>query len=131
MYTAAPEKETRWTGTREVMTMAGPIVISALSFVAMDFADKLMVAQLGTENLAAIGSASIWAYVLSTVILGVVGCVSTFVSQSIGRGDPERNDDQSRSERDGASQEEWDLPIDEPLHHHLTGEGPDRGRCES
>lgn len=90
MYTAAPEKETRWTGTREVMTMAGPIVISALSFVAMDFADKLMVAQLGTENLAAIGSASIWAYVLSTVILGVVGCVSTFVSQSIGRGDPSR-----------------------------------------
>lgn len=70
--------------------MAGPIVISAMSFVAMDFADKLMVAQLGTENLAAIGSASIWAYVLGTIILGVVGCVSTFVSQSIGRGEPTR-----------------------------------------
>jgi MATE family multidrug resistance protein len=84
------EIEPRWTGTREVMTMAGPIVISALSFVAMDFADKLMVAQLGTENLAAIGSASIWSYILGTIILGVVGCVSTFVSQSIGRGNPTR-----------------------------------------
>jgi len=90
MSISATEKEPRWAGTQEVMTMAGPIVISAMSFVAMDFADKLMVAQLGTENLAAIGSASIWAYVLGTIILGVVGCVSTFVSQSIGRGEPTR-----------------------------------------
>ena len=72
------------------MTMAGPIVIAAMSFVAMDFADKLMVAQLGTQNLAAIGSASIWAYILGCFILGTVGVISTFVSQSIGRGEPER-----------------------------------------
>lgn len=67
------------------MTMAGPIVMGSMSFVAMDFADKYMVAQLGTEPLAAIGSASIWSYILASVILGIVGCISTFVSQSVGR----------------------------------------------
>jgi MATE family multidrug resistance protein len=84
-------EEPRGEGVREVSVMAGPIVIAALSFVAMDFADKYMVSVLGTENLAAVGSSSLWAYSLTTFILGVVGCVSTFVSQSIGRGDEEQS----------------------------------------
>lgn len=79
--------ESPWEGTREVVTMAGPIVMGSMSYVAMDFADKYMVAQLGTEPLAAIGSASIWSYILATVILGIVGCISTFVSQCIGKGE--------------------------------------------
>lgn len=87
MQQAAPlTEEPRLEGVREVSVMAGPIVVGAMSFVAMDFADKYMVSRLGTDSLAAIGSASLWAYVLAVVVLGTVGCVSTFVSQSIGRG---------------------------------------------
>jgi len=46
-----------------------------------------MVARLGTDALAAVGSAGLWSYITGCLILGVVGCVSTFVAQSYGRGD--------------------------------------------
>lgn len=70
---------------KEVFTMSWPIVLGSLSFTVMEFFDKWMVAQLGTAPLAAVGSAGIWSYTLSTFLLGIVGCVGTFVSQSYGR----------------------------------------------
>jgi len=79
-------EESRWSGLREVVGMSWPIVLGSLSFTLMEFTDKLMVAQLGTAPVAALGSAGLWAYTLCTVILGVIGCVSTFASQSLGRG---------------------------------------------
>jgi MATE family multidrug resistance protein len=69
--------------------MSWPIVLGSLSFTVMEFTDKLMVARLGTAPLAALGSAGLWAYTLCTVILGIIGCVSTFTSQSLGRGNKE------------------------------------------
>lgn len=81
------EKEDRWTGVREVMGMSWPIILGSLSYTTMEFADRLMVARLGeAAPIAAVGSAGLWAFLLSTVFLGVVGCVSTFVAQSLGRG---------------------------------------------
>ncbi len=77
--------ETRWSGVREVMGMSGPIILGSLSFTIMLFIDNVMVARLGTDALAAMGSAGLWSYILGCFILGVVGCVSTFVSQSMGR----------------------------------------------
>lgn len=79
-------EEPRWTGTREVLVMAWPIILSSISHTVMEFCDKWMVSQLGTAPLAAVGSASIWSFTLSTVLLGTVGCVSTFAAQSLGRG---------------------------------------------
>lgn len=81
----ALENEPRWEGAREVMGMAWPIVLGSLSFTVMEFCDKWMVSKLGTEALAAVGSAGLWSYTLSTVLLGIVGCVSTFAAQSLGR----------------------------------------------
>ncbi|MCF6283762.1 MAG: MATE family efflux transporter [Candidatus Hydrogenedentes bacterium] len=77
--------ESRWTGVREIMVMSGPIILGSLSFAIMEFIDRVMVNKLGTEALAAIGSASIWSYTMSTLVLGVVGCVGTFVAQRLGR----------------------------------------------
>ncbi len=73
-------------GFREVVSMAGPIVLGAMSYAIMDFVDKVMVARLGPDALAAVGSSGLWAYTLSTIALGIVGCVSTFVAQAYGRG---------------------------------------------
>lgn len=84
---AVSSEEPRWEGVREVMGMAWPIVLGSLSFTVMEFCDKWMVSKLGTESLAAVGSAGLWSYTLSTVLLGIVGCVSTFVAQSLGRGE--------------------------------------------
>jgi len=79
----------RWEGVREVMGMSWPIVLGSLSYTIMEFADRIMVAQLGTESIAAVGSAGVWAFLLSTLFLGIVGCVNTFVAQSLGRGNAE------------------------------------------
>lgn len=78
----------RWEGLREVSGMAFPIVVGSLSHTVMTFVDQVMVSRLGTSALAAVGSAGLWAFTLSTFFLGVVSCVATFVSQSLGRGEP-------------------------------------------
>lgn len=72
-------------GLREVVAMAGPMVLGAVSYTIMEFVDKVMVAQLGAEALAAVGSSGLWSYTLSTIALGIVGCVSTFVAQAYGQ----------------------------------------------
>jgi len=71
--------------TREVFYMSWPIVLGSLSYTVMEFCDKWMVAQLGTVPLAAVGSAGIWSYTMSTLLLGIVGCTGTFVAQSYGK----------------------------------------------
>ncbi len=81
------DPETRWTGLIEIGLMAGPIILGTLSYTLMQFVDAAMVSRLGDEALAAIGSSGLWSYVLSTLIAGIVGCVSTFVSQGLGRGE--------------------------------------------
>lgn len=70
--------------------MSGPIILGSLSFAVMEFIDRVMVNKLGTEALAAVGSASIWSYTVSTLLLGIVGCVGVFVAQCLGRGEPRR-----------------------------------------
>jgi multidrug resistance protein, MATE family len=74
-------------GLRELTHMAVPIILGTLSFTFMQFVDHVMVARIGTDALAAVGSAGIWSFTLATFFLGVVGCVATFVSQSLGRGE--------------------------------------------
>lgn len=78
--------EDRHAGIKEVLTMAWPIMLGTMSFVLMDFVDKLFVSTLGAAHLAAVGSAGIWSYTLSVFVLGVAACVSTFASQSLGKG---------------------------------------------
>jgi MATE family multidrug resistance protein len=82
-----PLIEGRWTGLREVMTISGPIILGSLSYTIMRFVDQMVVSRLGTEALAAMGSAGVWSYVMGCFVFGIVGCVSTFVSQCYGRGD--------------------------------------------
>lgn len=79
-------EENRWDGLREVVKMAGPVMLGAVSFAIMDFVDRVFVSSLGMDHLAAVGSSGIWAYTLGMFFLGIAGCVSTFVAQSLGRG---------------------------------------------
>ncbi len=87
--TIGEHTEPRWAGLREVSFMAGPIVLGMMSHTFMQAVDVAMVSRLGSEALAAVGSAGLWVYILSTFLLGIVGCVSTFVSQCYGRGESE------------------------------------------
>jgi multidrug resistance protein, MATE family len=86
MTTFSPDTESSWAGLREVLGMAFPIILGMLSFVFMQFIDQWMVSKLGKEALAAVGSAGLWSYAVTTFFLGIVSCVSTFAAQSLGRG---------------------------------------------
>lgn len=87
---ARHKEESRWAGVQEVTVMSGPIILGSLSFAIMEFIDRVMVNKLGTEALAAVGSASIWSYTASTLLLGIVACVGAFVAQCLGRGEHRR-----------------------------------------
>ncbi len=78
--------ESRWTGLSEVLRLAMPAILASISWTVMQFIDTAMVGQLGQVPLAAVGSAGLWAFVMNTFAVGVVGCVATFVGQSLGRG---------------------------------------------
>ncbi len=66
--------------------MAAPIIVGSFSYTLMGFVDQAMVARLGSDALAAIGSGGIWAFAVCTLFVGIASCISTFVSQSLGRG---------------------------------------------
>jgi MATE family multidrug resistance protein len=68
-----------------MLKLAGPMVISNISFTAMQFIDRVMVSRLGTESLAAVWPAAMAAFLPSSFLLGVMTSVNTFVSQSLGR----------------------------------------------
>ena len=87
--TACPpiHEEPKWTGVREVMRMSGPIILGMLSYTVMEFFDKVMVSYVGTDALAAVGSAGIGSYTLCTLYMGIISVVTTFVAQCYGRGD--------------------------------------------
>ena len=75
-----------------MLAIAAPSVVTMASYTAMQFVDKLMVARIGPEPIyvAAQGNAGIIAWTLMTFSVGISGVVSSFVSQNLGAGKPER-----------------------------------------
>jgi len=76
--------------TRELLILAGPIVLMEVSRLAMTFIDFLMVSQLGTVAQAAISPASFLVFTLNALGLGIASSAQTFVSQADGRKDYRR-----------------------------------------
>ncbi|MGH7963972.1 MAG: MATE family efflux transporter [Candidatus Binatia bacterium] len=76
-------------GLREILRLALPIIASMASLTVMSFIDTWMVSLLGTAEVAAAMPASIIAYTLTALPLGIAQCVSTFTAQALGRGTPE------------------------------------------
>lgn len=73
---------------RSVIAMSVPIVITMCSRMAMDVSDFVMITFLGDDAQAAMLPAQVllWSYIV--LGMGIVTIVSTFVSQSLGRGRP-------------------------------------------
>lgn len=71
---------------REVLAMALPIIVAMASNTLMYFADSWMVSRVGTNEIAAVGPAGAWVFVLISFLFGVVTCTSTFVGQGYGAG---------------------------------------------
>jgi len=75
------------TSLRYMLKLAAPMVMTTLSFTIMQFVDRVMVSRLGTDALAAILPAGVVSFLPSSFAVGAMTSLSTFVSQSLGRGD--------------------------------------------
>lgn len=77
---------------RQMLVIAGPSIVTMSSYAAMQFVDRLMVKEIGPEPwyVAAQGTAGITTWTLMTFCVGLTGVISSFVSQNLGAGKPER-----------------------------------------
>lgn len=74
----------------EILRVALPAVITMTSYTVMQFVDKLIVKELGPDELAAVGNGGIAAFIPGAAMMGLLGVINTFVSQNLGAGRPER-----------------------------------------
>lgn len=73
-------------GAREVLAVATPLMVSALSWTVMTFVDRMMLFRVSSDAMAAaFGSGTAW-FTLLCFPLGVCTYASTFVSQYHGAG---------------------------------------------
>ena len=75
------------TSLKYMLKLAGPMVISTISFTVMQFVDRLMVSRLGKEALAAVWPAAFVVFIPGGFAMGAMTSLNTFVSQNLGRGD--------------------------------------------
>lgn len=74
----------------EIFRLAGPMVLSSMGLMLMQFVNALFLSWYSQEAVAAVVPASMAAYVAVGLFLGVAGYTSTFVAQYTGAGRPER-----------------------------------------
>jgi MATE family multidrug resistance protein len=81
-----PETTADEASLKYILRLSWPIVVTNISFTIMQFVNRLMVADLGTEALAAILPAGVISMVPASFAIGVTTSVTTFVSQNLGKG---------------------------------------------
>src|SRR6056297_3992965 len=78
---------TRAAERRSLLTISGPLIAAYLVEMAMLIIDMIIVGRLGSTELAAVGLAGDWFYVLLLIGMGTVSMVAVLVAQARGRGD--------------------------------------------
>lgn len=76
--------------TLELLWLAAPMVAMTSSRMLMGFIDFAYVSKLGTDAQAAISPSALMLFVIACVGMGMSQGVQTLVSQSDGRGEPQR-----------------------------------------
>lgn len=76
------------TSLKYMLRLAAPMVVTTVSFTIMQFVDRFMVSRLGKNELAAILPAGFASFLPGGFAIGAMTSLNTFVSQSLGRGDP-------------------------------------------
>lgn len=69
---------------RELLSVAGPAIITMLSPAIMQFVDAVLVAQLGPTAVAAQGNGSMVAFVVMAALMGFLSVINTFAAQNFG-----------------------------------------------
>jgi len=91
--TPSPVADRPWAELGEVLWLSFPIIITMLSYTAMHFVDTMMIGHYGASELAAIGPATSFLFLIGSLLMGTLSITNTFVGQSEGRG---RKEDAAR-----------------------------------
>jgi len=75
---------------REVLQLAGPLILSSTGLMIMQFVDALFLSWYSTDAVAAVVPATMAAHLVYSLFAGVAGYAATFVAQYTGAGRPER-----------------------------------------
>ncbi|WP_328774757.1 MATE family efflux transporter [Deinococcus aquaedulcis] len=74
--------------TRELLRLAGPLMLSNLAYTAVGFTDTLLMGRLGVVEVGAVGFASLCLLTLVLLLRGSLNTAATFVARALGAGDP-------------------------------------------
>lgn len=77
-------------GYRQVLAIAGPLVLSTSSMTIQQFVDRMFLAWYSPDALAASLPAGILVFTAICFFIGTASFVNTFVAQYVGSGQPER-----------------------------------------
>ena len=73
--------------TRELVTLAWPLILSNLAYTAVGFTDTLYMGRLGVLEVGAVGLASLVLFTVSLFFRGTLNAAATFVARALGAGD--------------------------------------------
>lgn len=74
----------------DMLFIAAPSVVQMVSYSAMQFVDTIMVTRWGNDPIfvSALGNGGMLAWIPISLVIGMAGVVSSFVSQNLGAGTP-------------------------------------------
>lgn len=74
----------------DMLFIAAPSVVQMVSYSAMQFVDTIMVTRWGQDPIfvSALGNGGMLAWIPISLVIGMAGVVSSFVSQNLGAGTP-------------------------------------------
>ena len=78
---------TRKKETRTILGIGLPLTAAWVAEMAMFITDMIMVGRLGSKELAAVGLAGDWFWVLLLIGMGIISIVGVIVAQCLGAGD--------------------------------------------
>ncbi len=79
--------------TRALIRLAWPITVSMLSYSTMTLVSTAFVARIGADELAGVGLAAVLGFALLCFGIGLSRATKTLVSQALGAGRSDRNND--------------------------------------
>ncbi|MCX7806347.1 MAG: MATE family efflux transporter [Planctomycetota bacterium] len=86
----APDPESVAASCLDILRLAGPLILSTTGVMIMQYLDALFLAWYSKDALAAVVPAGMAGYMVKSVFIGAAGYTSTFVTQYIGAGRPDR-----------------------------------------
>ena len=84
---AAPAPAAPLGTTRELLTLAWPLILSNLAYTAVGFTDTLYMGRLGVLEVGAVGLASLVMFALPLLFRSALNTAATFVARALGAGE--------------------------------------------